>query len=316
MVDVSQYRSADVPSVMPDNRLIGRMAARHLTERGLRHFGFVADGKFAPLIERLDGFRRELAGHGFGCEVFWSRSYASTSWWEQEQEDARVIRWLDDADQATGIMAGSDSTAAQVMRALAHGGIQVPDQVCVVGVHDDPMIVALTRPALSSVRTGCDRVGMEAARLLAALLAGHRPPSKPIEIAPLEVVVRGSSDVFAVDDPLVRQALSKLRENAAGNFDINLLAQKLGVSRRTIERRFSRQLARTPADELRRLRFEMAKHLLRETSLPVEDVACRCGFASATRLGEAMRKRLGTTPALYRRHARVDCAPHTSSHHT
>ncbi len=300
-VDVSQTPAAGLAAVMPDNRRIGELAAGHLLERGLRRFGFVASRDVPVLDQRYEGFAQIVRSAGFACARHLSKPYADAAWRDQADEDRRVVRWLALLGAPVGILAGSDETAAQVLRACRDGGLAVPEQVCVVGVHDDPMVTALARPALSSVRTGCERVGWEAARVLAGLLAGRRPPRRPVLIAPIEVAARGSSDLLAVDDPVVRDALAVIKARASGPFDVNLLAQELRLSRRTVERRFLAGIGRTPADEIRLVRVERAKGLLRDTDLPVAEVARRSGYASSTRLGEAMRLRLGVAPTAYRR---------------
>jgi transcriptional regulator GlxA family with amidase domain len=78
----------------------------------------------------------------------------------------------------------------------------------------------------------------------------------------------------------------------------------LDTSRRTLERRFLAALGHSPAGHIRLVRIELARGLLRDTGLPVEDVAVRCGFTSATRLGEVFRRHVGMTPSRYRAESR------------
>jgi AraC family transcriptional regulator len=50
-----------------------------------------------------------------------------------------------------------------------------------------------------------------------------------------------------------------------------------------------------------RRRIERAKQLLRDTELPVLQVALRTGFASQSHLSTAFKRATGSTPGAYRR---------------
>ena len=62
-----------------------------------------------------------------------------------------------------------------------------------------------------------------------------------------------------------------------------------------------RDRARTPLRWLHEQRILHARRLLEETDLPVEDVAARCGFGTATTLREHFGRSVHTTPTAYRR---------------
>lgn len=78
-------------------------------------------------------------------------------------------------------------------------------------------------------------------------------------------------------------------------------AASLSVSQFT--RRFKAGTGQTPHRFLMRLRVEQACRLLRTTTLPIAEVAVRCGFSHQEHLTRVLRARLGTTPAVLRRTA-------------
>lgn len=100
-------------------------------------------------------------------------------------------------------------------------------------------------------------------------------------------------------------SLAPLLEWAASRLDAELtvsrLAERAGVSSRTLARRFHEQLGTSPGQWLLGRRVEAARVLLERTDLPVEAVATRVGLASAVNLRRRFRARLGTTPGAYRR---------------
>ncbi|MEW2524215.1 helix-turn-helix domain-containing protein [Streptomyces sp. NPDC047071] len=83
------------------------------------------------------------------------------------------------------------------------------------------------------------------------------------------------------------------------------LAAHLGVSPRTLARRFTDQLGMSPGAWLLSRRVAAARTLLEETDLPVEAIAARVGLSSAVNLRRRFRARTGTTPGAYRRAFRV-----------
>ncbi|MBQ6246693.1 MAG: helix-turn-helix transcriptional regulator, partial [Kiritimatiellae bacterium] len=102
-------------------------------------------------------------------------------------------------------------------------------------------------------------------------------------------------------DPLVREALRRIGEHLADAFGPAQLAESVGVSRGTLDRRFAAELGRSASVEIRRRRLSLARRLLRETGLSVVEIAARAGFSSASHLGTAIREATGLTPSGWRK---------------
>ena len=73
------------------------------------------------------------------------------------------------------------------------------------------------------------------------------------------------------------------------------------MSPRTFARRFRAATGTTPLQWLLRQRILHAQRLLEATDLPVEVIAERCGFGSATVLRTHFRRIVDTSPLGYRR---------------
>ncbi|MFM9372182.1 GlxA family transcriptional regulator [Streptomyces sp. Da 82-17] len=101
------------------------------------------------------------------------------------------------------------------------------------------------------------------------------------------------------------ESLAPLLEWAASRLDARLtldeLAERAGLSSRTLARRFTEQLGTSPGQWLLRQRLDAARALLEQTDLPVEAIAGRVGLISAVNLRRRFRAHLGTTPGAYRR---------------
>ena len=74
-----------------------------------------------------------------------------------------------------------------------------------------------------------------------------------------------------------------------------------GLSERTFTRRFSKATGMSPLDYIHALRLEEAKQILETEDLPVEAVALEVGYQDNGFFGRLFRRRVGMTPAQYRR---------------
>ncbi|HET6705978.1 helix-turn-helix domain-containing protein [Amycolatopsis sp.] len=97
--------------------------------------------------------------------------------------------------------------------------------------------------------------------------------------------------------PLLDWATSRLETRLT----VGRLAERAGLSSRTLTRRFTEQLGTSPGAWLLGRRLDAARVLLEQTNLPVEAIATRVGLASAVNLRRRFRAHLGTTPGAYRR---------------
>ena len=79
------------------------------------------------------------------------------------------------------------------------------------------------------------------------------------------------------------------------------LAGRLHTSVRTLTRRFRAETGLSPLEWLLRQRVERTRELLETTTLPVEQIAGRCAFGSATALRQHFTAQVGVAPRAYRR---------------
>lgn len=75
-----------------------------------------------------------------------------------------------------------------------------------------------------------------------------------------------------------------------------VLARRVGVSQRQLERLFEKWLEVAPAQYYVRVRLDRARSLLRHSSMPIFDAAVACGFTSASHFSRAYRSHFGRSP--------------------
>jgi LacI family transcriptional regulator len=292
-----------VPRVGLDDVAIGRAAAQHLLDRGLRDFGFVGHRNHGYSIRRQLGFEQTI--HAAGCRV---TSYHESSDFLPRGQlwsmDPKLLTWLKSLPKPTGVMACNDLWGAQISEACRQCGLAVPEQLAIVGVDNDDLLCELARPSLSSVAVPAESVGYHAAELLDRLIAGRKAPTAPVLLPPGAVETRCSSDILSISDTEVADAIRAIRQRAHEPLRTRDVLAVVPVSRRSLERRFRKVLGRGIAQEIRRARLDKARALLAGTDMPMSAIACCCGFGENKHLSVAFRRATGMTPSSYRSRTR------------
>lgn len=290
-----------LPHVGSDEVAIGRVGAEHLLERQFVRFAFCGVAGASWSESRWRGFSQTVAVTGFDCDRFdVHRDKSTPRAWERTQQS--LTRWLGRLPKPIGLMAATDPQAHQVLDACRRARIAVPEEVAVVGVDNDEELCRLTDPPLSSVVNNSKRIGFEAARLLHRLIRREISPADvaPFLIPPQGVVARASTDIAAIEDKEVAEAVSFIRKHACEGIQAKDVARAIRCSRTTLYRRFQQALGRSPKDEVLRVQLDRVKALLSQTPHSLESIAHLAGFSGAAYLSVAFKREIGLTPGEYR----------------
>ncbi|SCG78176.1 transcriptional regulator, AraC family with amidase-like domain [Micromonospora echinaurantiaca] len=104
----------------------------------------------------------------------------------------------------------------------------------------------------------------------------------------------------APEAPTLEPVLEWLMGHLDRPVTVDEIAARAGMAPRTFARRFRAETGTTPHDWLTNQRVLLARRLLEETRLSVEDVADRSGFGDAAALRHHFARRVGATPHSYR----------------
>jgi LacI family transcriptional regulator len=299
--------------VRTDDAAAARLAFEHLRERGFRHFAFCGFNGADYSDIRRGNFARLVGEGGLRCHRFAppQRPHrASTLKYEEQglKDGDLVARWLEELPKPVGLMACNDIRGQQVLNACRATGMLVPDEVAVIGVDNDEVLCELSDPPLSSVVPNTERIGYEAATLLDRMMRGRKPPSQPIVVEPAGIVTRRSTEVLAIEDRHIAAAVRFIREHACEGVDVGDVLRAVPLSRSTLERRFGREVGRSPKEEILRVRLNRAKQLLTETDFPLSVVAEKVGLVHAEYLSVIFKKKTGLTLVQFRNRSRVASA--------
>jgi len=298
LVAVNADRSSEgIASVCLDEAKVGAAAASHLLATGQTHLTTFRFDTSPFAIARERAF--EAAVVAAGRELV-------PRWWLDTRDrigenPAEITRWLQELPKPCGIFACTDSWARVIARYCRVAGINIPEQVAVMGVDNDVIDCEFASPPLSSVAIPWRLLGQHAAELVGRALAGNALSNQRIVVEPLDVVVRRSTEVLAVTEPLVKRAIQWIEAHAHVRISIPAVAKATGTTRQTLERRFRAVLGRTVLQEIRRAHVDLAKRLLSTTNCELIKVAQASGFTNAALLNVAFVKETGVPPGAYRK---------------
>jgi DNA-binding LacI/PurR family transcriptional regulator len=171
-----EFPHPSLSSVVIDDVMGGRIAARYLLDKGHRRIAFLGDTDLPeyslhPVSQRLVGFRKALKEAGIELPAVLVRLAP----YSQEQTRQVAAELLSLPQPPTAIFAATDFQALGVLKAARQLKIQVPEQLAVVGF-DDLDLAEYTD--LTTIRQHLDESGRLAAEIL---LARINEPNRPLQ---------------------------------------------------------------------------------------------------------------------------------------
>jgi LacI family transcriptional regulator len=288
-----------------DDVATGAMAAEHLMECRPATFAFVGLPASPHSVNRKRGFTAKLEQHGHAGRTAAPFDHPGIT--QNLKHWPAMIDWVRRLPRPAAILAADDTAAHDLAAACLRAEIMVPEHVAIVGVNNDDLLCESAWPPLSSIDAGFPRIGYAAGHLMDRLLARQRlgKAQRQIRLPPLRVVRRRSTDVLAVTDPTVADALRFIREHACDPCSVDDVLDHLAVSRRSLELKFAQTLGHTPREQILNIQMEAARSLLLQPGMTLPAIAKRCGFSDQSAFGRAFRRALGRSPSAYRRDAIV-----------
>jgi LacI family transcriptional regulator len=306
VVDVSSARRvSNIPWIETDDQAIAELAFEHLFERGFRHFAYCGPRGLNWSRWRREGFMACCREAGYRCHLHSTPSpFRSTRAIDSE---GQLARWLDGLPKPAGLFCAYDITAQVILDHCRNQGIAVPEELAVLGVDNDPLLCELARPSLTSIAPDALGAGYYAAQWLEQamsdrLVVGPSDYSAPFRLMPpLGLVLRQSTDITAVSDPVVARAIQFIRSHACDGIQVEDVLRHVALSRRMLETRFVDAIGKTPHAMIAWIRLTRVKELLQQTDLSVDAIAQKAGFQHVEYMSAAFRKAFGQPPGRYRR---------------
>ena len=179
-----RQRSFRTNMVSIDENTAMEAIIRHLAGQGVRSVAYLAGKEVSfESAELFAMFHTQVRAAGLATDSDWNRFGDSTV---QRGFDC-TIRLFGERGHPDAIVCADDTIAFGVMMALHALGMNVPEDIKVVGYNDSP-IAAASLPTMTSVRPPYRRIVDETLRLIEA------GPGHPSHVSlPPELIVRASS---------------------------------------------------------------------------------------------------------------------------
>lgn len=290
----------NLPAVRPNQEAVAQLAMDHFRERGFANFAYCgspAEVKWPPTGQL---FKAMAERAGYSCAIY-EHGYAKAA---RTLRLADMAKWLKALPRPLALLAGNDLRAREILDACQLAGLHSPEDVAVLGVNDDELICEMANPPLSSVMHNARRIGYEAAALLHQLMDGKKVLADVV-VDPLGVKSRQSTDLLAIQDADVAEAVRFIRENACKGIRVDDVLDQVPLSRRSLEKRFRQSLGRLPHAEIRRVQLEKVKELLVTSDYKLERIAEITGFSTAQYLAGLFHRVVKMTPGAWRQAGRA-----------
>jgi LacI family transcriptional regulator len=288
--------------VLEDHAHAAQLVAEHFLSRGFGHFMFYSDTDNWSYEERGESFVSALKRAGHTCT--WLRWHRSPDYRDDREQWKRKRKWLisqlKPAPGPLAVFAANDEQALEVLESCESAGLNVPEQVAIVGAENYLLAPDAIHTPVSSVDTNLEVLGYTGAALLEDLMNGKSAPEKPIRVPAIGIVTRKSSDLLAVKHKGVANSLRFIWEHASQPISVKDLVGVAAMSRRGLHKAFLDNVGRTPGQELQRVRIERAKRLLADSNHKLEVLANMCGYQSANSFCVAFKQATGQSPKQFR----------------
>jgi LacI family transcriptional regulator len=175
-----------------DDEQVGRIATAHLVEIGCRRIAHIGGPEVSTAIGRAEGFRQILSGHGMPTlpEYVIRREHGDDGGDVSGYQAMQTLLQLH--PRPDGVFCYNDPTAMGAMKAILENGLDIPNDVAVVGC-GNVTYADFLRVSLTSVDQQSQAIGERAAELaLSVLDKKHTGRPKQILLEP-KLVARAST---------------------------------------------------------------------------------------------------------------------------
>ncbi|HEV2500107.1 MAG TPA: LacI family DNA-binding transcriptional regulator [Terriglobia bacterium] len=178
-----------VPFVGGDDVRIGYLATQHLIGQGYRNVAHLRGPNVSTALGRLKGYLTALSEHGIEPRD----DYIIEAQYHEESSSLEAMRaLLRVSPRPDAIFAASDPIAIGALEALRQVGLQVPQDIGIVGVGNHRYGEYLRVP-LTTIDQNRQEIGQKAASLLLELVEGNATKKRQVILIEPRLIVRESS---------------------------------------------------------------------------------------------------------------------------
>ena len=284
--------------VVHDAESVANAAAKELMYIGMGSFAFVGAKGKGWSDRRKVAFAEAMKLNARPVSAI---DVHPTSAGVYDKDATRLRKWLLELPKPCGVMAADDEIAATAISICRLSGIDVPNDIAIVGVDDNESLCENTVPTLSSVRPDFQQGGRFAARILARMIHGERSAHRETVFCVSGITRRGSTRMFKRRDADVSVALERIWAPGGVSLSPKDVLAGFFCSRRNAEIRFRQATGKSVLDEIVAARMARAKTLLAGTTLSIAEIAAQCGYRYPANFRSAFITATGLNPLAWRK---------------
>lgn len=189
----------DIPSVKINDEQAAFDATEYLVKKGHQNIGMISGFATDPIagLPRLQGFMRAMRTYEIDIDVHSQVEYGDYRYGGGYQAMQKLFEKRSDL---TAIFAASDEMALGAISFLHYKGLQVPEDVSVIG-YDNTRISSMCIPKLTAVAQPLYKMGFDAVKKLEELLANGEVHELRSYL-PHEIIERESAKEFNRDQQI------------------------------------------------------------------------------------------------------------------
>jgi len=287
---------ASTSPIVTNSSQIGKTAADYFISRGFKNYAYCGFINLAWSDRRYKSYCEALSKEGYNDVKYFMHRPSRDKLADQK----KMAAWLENIPKPIAIFACNDDRAVYVLEACKSSDIHVPEEVAVLGVDNDDLVCNLSSPPLSSMALNFKNAGFQAAQHLEQLMMMNTE-NTTIDVIPVEIFTRKSTDIVAIEDPELASAIVFIRDHYQEPIQVIDVVDATTISRRELEYRFKFEFKKTVQEEINRLRIDLIKKMLMTSREPVYHIANQLKFTDPEHFSRYFKNLTGTSPSAFRR---------------
>src|SRR5690606_28425289 len=268
-------RNEQVSNLTGDYYNTGVMAADFFYQKGFRQFAYYGLKKTVWMRERGEGFIERLKENN--CDVILYPEDNSLQGKLQVNHN-KLGKWVKNLPKPIAVFACDDSHALHITEICKIAGINIPNEIAVLGVDNDDLLCNISNPKLSSIELDVINGGYLTGQLLDSFLQKKVTVPVDIIIKPIRVVTRESTEKVVISNKYIADAITYIHENYMENISVKTINDRIPMSRRVMEIVFKKETETTIEQYIQSVRLEHFSNLLITTNIALADVTRIVGF--------------------------------------
>ncbi len=290
----------EIPSVLPNMKETGRIAAQHLIDRGFRNIVNI-DNKDDPASDDFfKGVRSVLKLYKVPAKrLLVTREVGEDSeLWHKFCN--KVDNWAKTWETPMGVCCSMSHLGFKLSRRMMENNLRIPEDVALICGFNEHAFCESHAPFISSIDMDIKRIGYESARLLDEQFKNGVVKGVRRYISPNGLVTRDSTDTFAIKDENLKIAMRYIADNTKNNINVVDVVDAVPISRRSLELKIEKIIGHTIVDEINRLRIITLKRFLKESDKKLSQLYKDTGFSSPKHMRRVFKRYTSMTPVEYR----------------